>query len=207
MQVAQYNASQAEAVAVFHAAGSLQSAIDELLVSGFDHAELSVLASEKAIIEKLGRSFASTTEFKDDPDVPRMGYIPDESVGDAKGAIIGAAIYLPAIIGSLAVVSSGGTMLGAIAVAALAGGAGGAAGSWLASYVGKEHARHVSDHLQHGGLLLWVRTQDAEHEEKALAILRRHGGEHVHLHVLPRAKILSQMIKTRRPLLSFGPPA
>ena len=206
MQVAQYEITQTEAVAVFHDADGLQAAIDELLVSGFDHAELSVLANEKAIVDKLGRRYASTTEFEADPDVPRIGYIPGETVGDAKGAIIGAAIYFPAIIGSLAVVTSGGTMLGAVAVAVLAGGAGGAAGSVLARYVGKEHARHVSEHLARGGLLLWVRTHDAEHEETALAILRRHGGEHVHLHILPRAKILNSMIKTRRPLLSFGPP-
>ena len=207
MQENNYNATMTEAVAVFHDAHSLQSAIDELLVSGFDFAELSVLASEQAIIDKLGHRYASTTEFEDDPDVPRIGYVPGEAVGDAKGAIIGAAVYLPAIIGSLLVVTSGGTMLGAVAIAALAGGAGAAAGSALARLVGKEHARHINEHLGRGGLLLWVRTRDSEHEETALAILRRHSGEHVHLHVLPRPKILNKMIKTRRPLLSFGPPA
>jgi hypothetical protein len=29
------------------------------------------------------------------------------------------------------------------------------------------------EHLQHGGLLLWVRTRDADRERQALEILRR----------------------------------
>jgi hypothetical protein len=78
-------------------------------------------------------------------------------------------------------------MLGAIAVAALAGGAGAAVGATLARLVGRTHARHLAEHLGRGGLLLWVRTHDARHEEIALDLLKRHGGDHVHLHVLPPA--------------------
>ena len=41
--------------------------------------------------------------------------------------------------------------------------------------------------LDKGGLLLWVRIADASHEQKALEILNRHGGEDVHVHDLPAA--------------------
>lgn len=200
-----YNATRTEAVAVFHDTRSLQAAIDELLTRGFDHAELSVLARERAIMDKLGRSYESTTEFEDDPDVPRVGYIPNESVGDAEGAAIGVAAYFPAVIGSLAVISSGGTLLGAIAVAAIAGGAGAMIGAGLARLIGKEHAKHLDEHLRHGGLLLWVRTHDEEHERAALEILRRNSGDHVHLHVLPAPTIRTESIETRRPFLSLHP--
>ena len=37
----------------------------------------------------------------------------------------------------------------------------------------------------HGGLLLWVRTLTPALEARALAILRRHAGHHVHAHDLP----------------------
>lgn len=40
------------------------------------------------------------------------------------------------------------------------------------------------DALDHGGLLLWVRTPDAAREEKARAILAKHGGRDVHVHDL-----------------------
>ena len=43
-----------EAVGVFTSENDLQAAIDELLSSGFHRAELSLLASEEAVNEKLG---------------------------------------------------------------------------------------------------------------------------------------------------------
>jgi hypothetical protein len=195
-----------EVVAVFHDVGSLQASIDELLTKavGFDHADLSVLANESDILKKLGRSYQSTRELEDDPDVPRVGYIPNESVGNAEGGIIAAAAYVPAIIGSVAVVSSGGTLLGAIAIAALAGGAGAAVGALLARLVGHEHAKHLNEHLDRGGVLLWVRTHGPEQEKAAVNILLRHGGEDVHLHTLPPSHLPSEPIPTHRPLLSFS---
>ncbi|MGH6734676.1 MAG: hypothetical protein ACRECX_01150 [Methyloceanibacter sp.] len=185
MPEADYSSSRTEAVAVFHDTAPFQTAIDELLSAGFDSADINVLAHEDTITAKLGRAYKSTKEFMDDPEAPRIGYVPDETIGDAEGAVIGAGIYLPAIVGSLAVVASGGTMLGAIAAAAIAGGAGGLVGAALAWRIGHEHAKHLDQHLQHGGLLLWVRTRDAEHANKALGILRRHSAEDVHLHQIP----------------------
>ena len=206
MQQEPYNKTWTEAVAVFHDAQSFQAAIDELLSEGFDHAELSVLASERAIREKLGHDYRLTTDLEDDPDVPKVDYVPDETVGNAQGGIIAVAAYFPAVIGSLAVAASGGTLLGAVAVAAVAGGAGATVGAVLAKLIGNAHARHIDEHLSHGGLLLWVRTHDAEHEEKALAILRRHSGDDVHLHTLTPTTKKPQSIPVRQPAISFGPP-
>jgi hypothetical protein len=202
-----YNKTWTEAVAVFHDARSLQAAIDELLSKGFDHAELSVLASERAIKDKLAHDYRSTADLEDDPDVPKVDYVPDESVGNAQGGVIAAAAYFPAVIGSLAVAASGGTLLGAIALAAIAGGAGATVGAALAALIGNAHARHIDEHLRHGGLLLWVRTHDKEHEQMALEILRRHSGEDVHLHTMTPPTRRPQSIPVRRPALSFGPPA
>ena len=207
MQEEEYNRTQTEAVAVFHDAGSLQGAIDALLNAGFDHAELSVLASEKVVKERLGHDYTSTAELEDDPDVPRVEELPDETVGNAQGGIIAAAAYFPAVIGSLVVASSGGTLLGAVAVAAVAGGTGAAVGATLAKLIGSTHAKHMNEHLAHGGLLLWVRTHDVEHEAKALEILRQKGGEDVHLHEIRPPTRRIEGIPVRRPALSFGPPA
>jgi hypothetical protein len=38
--------------------------------------------------------------------------------------------------------------------------------------------------LDKGGLLLWVRTRDLEHEQRAKHILERHSGDDVHVHEL-----------------------
>ena len=47
-----------EAVGAFHSADGFQGAIDELLQSGFHRAELSLLASDHAVDEKLGHRIA-----------------------------------------------------------------------------------------------------------------------------------------------------
>ena len=51
-----------EAVGVFKAAEALQEAIDDLLSSGFDRADLSLLASEHAVEEKLGHKYQKVAE-------------------------------------------------------------------------------------------------------------------------------------------------
>lgn len=203
MQEQGYNATATEAVGVFNDVRALQAAIDDLLSHGFDHAEISVLASESAVRDRLGHSYRSTRELEDDPEAPRVGYVADESVGGAQGAIIGTAAYFPAVIGSLVVIGSGGTLLGAVAVAALAGGTGAALGATLAKLVGNKRASQMQQHIEHGGVVLWVRTHDTEHEKAALEILGRNRAEDVHLHTLAEPSAPTISIPTRRPFLSM----
>ena len=177
-----HHTTDTEAVALFHDVKSLQAAIDELFTSGFDREDLSVLGNEKAIENKLDHSYGSTRDLEDNPDAPRGAYVTNESIGVAEGALIGTPLYLCACIGSLAVLASGGTLLGGVAIAAIAGGAGGTVGATLASIVGHEHAKHLNEHLNRGGLLLWVRTRDVEAQKVALDVLKRHSGEDAHLH-------------------------
>jgi hypothetical protein len=193
------DSSNTEAVAIFRDVETFQAAIDDLLLASFDHGDINVLANEDTITSKLGRKYKSTVEFEDDPEAPRIGFVPEETIGDAEGALVGAGVYFPAIAGSLAVAASGGTMLGAFAAAAIAGGAGGLIGAALARRIGKEHAKHLDQHLEHGGLLLWVRTRDAEREKTALSILRRHSADDVHLHSLPERACKESDIPRERP--------
>ena len=174
-----------EAVGLFDRSSTLQEAIDELLSSGFDRAELSLLASEKAVDEKLGRHYRKASELEDNAKVPRTAYTSTESVGDAEGGLIGALMYVGATAAAGAVVVTGGTLVAIIAAAAVAGGAGGVIGSTLAKWVGDTHAQHLQEQLDHGGMLLWVRTTDSEREKGAVEILARHSGRDVHVHSLP----------------------
>jgi len=61
----------------------------------------------------------------------------------------------------------------------------GALGALLARVVGKAHSARLETQLGRGGLLLWVRTPDPEHEQRAIDILKQHGAEDVHVHTLP----------------------
>ena len=170
-----------EAVGIFHDAETFQAAVDDLLSAGFHRAELSFLASEHAVEEKLGHRYRRAAALADDPAVPRVAYVSSEAIGDAEGALVGALLFVGATVATGAVVASGGTLAAAIAAAALAGGTGGLIGSVLAKWVGHHHARYLHEQLERGGLLLWVRTSDPGDEPRALEILRRHAADCVHL--------------------------
>ena len=177
-------ATRTEAVAVFDDAVAFQAAIDELLSAGFDRAEISLLASEHAVEEKLGHAYEKVVELEDDSAVPRTAFVSTEAIGDAEGGLIGGLVYVGAVATAGAVVASGGTLAAAIAGAAMLGGAGGVIGSVLAKLIGDHHAQRIQEQLHHGGLLLWVRTRDKAHERRAVDILSKHAAHDVHTHAL-----------------------
>ena len=174
-----------EAVGVFEDAGKLQAAIDDLLTSGFDRSELSLLAAEQTVEEKLHGTYRKVTELEDRGEVPRTAYVSTETVGDVEGAMTGGLIYVGATVAAGAIVASGGTLAAAIAGAVVFGGTGGALGTILAKWFGDHHAHYLKEQLDHGGLLLWVRTVNKERERRASEILRLHSGLDVHIHELP----------------------
>jgi hypothetical protein len=182
MPASQSNKTLTEAVAVFHDGASLQDAVDELLSSGFNQAELSLLASEQAVEEKLGHAYCKVGQLEDDISVPRTAYVSTESRGDEEGGLIGGLVYIGAAAAAGAVVASGGALGSVLVGMAIAGGAGGLIGALLAKLVGDHHARYLQEQLDHGGLLLWVRTRDSAHEKKAVSVLKKHSAHDVHTH-------------------------
>jgi hypothetical protein len=179
------NGTVREVVGVFSHHEDFQDAVDELLSTGFHRAELSMLASEHTVQEKLGHLYAKVGSLVDDPTAPRTAYVSPEAIGDAEGGVIGALMYVGAVAAAGAVVASGGTLAAAISAAAVTGGAGGFIGSLLARWVGDHHARYLQEQIVRGGLLLWVRTPNVDDELRAAAILRKHSGRDVHAHTFP----------------------
>ncbi len=174
-----------EAVGVFHDEAALQSAADELLTAGFDRSHLSLLAGEHAVETKLGHAYETVSELEDDPEVPSLAYAGSDSRTEAKAVLTGGLAYIGAVGTAGAIVASGGTVAAALIGAAMAGGAGGLIGSSLARFIENHHADRLQEQLDHGGLLLWVRTLDDDHERRAREILQRNGAEDVHVHDLP----------------------
>jgi hypothetical protein len=176
-----------EAVAVLETADELERAIEELQSSGFNRAEISLLADEHTVEKKLGHRYKRASELEDDPDVPRTAYVSTESVGDAEGGLIGGLMYVGAVAAAGTVVAGGGALAATLAAAALAGGASGFVGAILAGMVGERHADNLRTQLEKGGLLLWVRTRDADHEKRAVEVLSRHSAHDIHVHSVPVA--------------------
>src|SRR6056297_1714653 len=70
-----------EAVAVFDDADSLYAAIAELETNGFNRSEISLLADEAAVEEKLGDRVWRAEELEDEPEAPRATYTSPASIG------------------------------------------------------------------------------------------------------------------------------
>ena len=98
---------------------------------------------------------------------------------------MGGLVYAGATVAAGAVLISGGTIVVAVVVATLVGGAGGIVGALLAKWLGDNHAQYLQTQIDHGGLLLWVRTRDVKAEDRAIDILKRHSSRDVHVHTLP----------------------
>jgi hypothetical protein len=171
-----------EAVAVFHDVSNLDAAVEELRAAGFGHDEISLLATEQAVNRKLGHRYERVEELEDDPAVPRVAYRTRASLGDSEDRLIGSLTYLPAVVAAGTVVASAGVVAAAVTGTAIAGAL---IGTVLAHWLDKNHAEHLQEQLDRGGLLLWVRTPDPETQQRALAILTRHSAHDVHIHRLP----------------------
>jgi hypothetical protein len=174
-----------EAVGVFHDEKTLQSAVDGLLIAGFDQSHLSLLAGERTVETKLGHRYEKVAELEDDPEVPTKAFDDIDSRTEGKAAIVGGLFYVGAVAAAGIVVASGGTAAAALIAAALAGGGGGLIGAGLAQFIEHRHAHRLQEQLDHGGLLLWVRTLLVDDERRAIEILRAHGADDVHVHDLP----------------------
>ena len=170
-----------EVVGLFKTSDALQGAIDELLSSGFDRADIGVLGSEHAIESTIGHDF-KRAELEDNPATPRGVYVSPDAVGTAEGSLISVLAYAGGVATAGAIALAGGPLTMIVLGAGLAGGAGGLIGAGLAKLVGNRRAEDIRSHLESGGLLLWVRTWQADDERRAAEILTKHSGRDVHVH-------------------------
>lgn len=173
-----------EVAGIFETAETFKSAIEDLLSSGFDHAEISLLGAQSAVEEKLGYRYETTSELVEKEGLPRISRLPDSAVGNAQGMLIGGLVYVGALAVAGPIIIAGGGIAAAVGAALVAGGAGGVVGGFLGKLVGDKHSELFEEQLARGGLILWVRLRDEMHEKRAVAILRDHGATQVDVHTL-----------------------
>jgi hypothetical protein len=171
-----------EAVGVLHDAESLERTVEDLLSHGFDRAEISLLAGEEAVKDKLGHLYDKVKEVEDDPDAPRQAFVPRTTYAEAEGALVSFLFYIGAISAAGAMVASGGAAISALIAMAMGGGATGLIGSVLAQILHERHAKQLQSQIDKGGLVLWVNLRNETQEQHALDILKRHEAEDVHVH-------------------------
>jgi hypothetical protein len=175
-----------EAVGVFDSAEALEAAVDELEISGFDRAAISVLASDAVVRDRLGGLYRSVTEIEDDPRAPLAAYSSRDSRIEAESAAVGAPMFIGGIAGGLAAVASGGALAIAFAAAVAGGAIGAGVGGLLARVISHRHVDRVCEQLSQGGLIVWVNFSDDGAGARALAILIANGARDAHLHEIER---------------------
>ena len=175
-----------EAVGVFRDPACLEAAVDELEVSGFDRAAISVLATDEKARGQLDRLYRTIKEVEDSGRVSRAAFVSSDSRVEGEAAAVGIPLYIGGFAGALAVAAAGGALALTIA-AAIAGGAVGAGlGALLAASIARHHSAHVQELLENGGLILWVTVSDPDAEKRAIAVLNKMGGHDVHVHEIQR---------------------
>lgn len=175
-----------EAVGVFDDADALEAAVNELAKSGFDRSSMSVLGTDDKVKERIGHLYRKVTEIEDDRRAPRAAFVSKEAEVEAATRTIVVPFYIGGIAGAVAVVASGGALAAAVAAAILGSATGTVLGGLLEQAVAAHHARQVEEEVARGGLVLWVGAADAEAEKRAVAVLKKAGGRHIHVHEIQR---------------------
>lgn len=171
-----------EAVGVFDSFETLQQAIYDLRMSGFSRADISMLGSKDAMTEKLGSAYWRAEDLEDNPNAPRAAFVSEEAIGELQGAIAGGFFFLGSYIAMAAMLTPLSTLAASIAAIAIGGGPSAVIGALLARRVGQHHKDYYADQIRNGGILLWIRAIDKEHETLAVKILKGHSGRDVHVH-------------------------
>src|SRR3546814_14804376 len=99
-----------EAVGVFQSEHALQLAADELLISGFDRADLSLLADARTVEQKLGHAYRCMIRIEADQTAPKRADVGWGWRTVAEGTIARSLMYVGAVSPVCAIVPSGGSV-------------------------------------------------------------------------------------------------
>lgn len=105
----------------------------------------------------------------------------EEAIGELQGAIAGG-FFFGSYIAMAAMLTPVSTLAASIAAIAIGGGPAAVIGTLLARRVGQHHKDYYANQIKNGGILIWVRTADAEKERLAKKIMEGHSGRDVHSH-------------------------
>jgi len=172
-----------EVVGVFDDYKHMESAIDDLELSGFNRANISVLGSQKAVEEKFGSPNVNVDILEDNPEAPRSPDIKKEEMGWGQGLLVSGGLISGVVA---AIIASGGVAVPGVVTTIVIGGASGTAiGAVLAKMLGDKYAEFFQDQIDNGGLVLWVNTPKVGMEIKAEQILKEHNAHDIHTHKIP----------------------
>ena len=178
-----------EVVGVVRSRETLATIVERLTTVGFDRADIDLMASQEMIARELKTAGADSVSAVDMPGVPRRNLVTPSDKETLNVGLFGTLVSLGSMGAALPIVASGGALAAAVAAAI----AGGAAAGGIAELIRKSIAMrsddvHLDDELRQGGLVIFVRASNPEHEFKALSVMRDCGADRVHVHEIDLPK-------------------
>lgn len=172
-----------EVTGVFHSRLALDVAAGELLLMGFDRADIDAVDNLDEIYKKLGAAYVAPEELADVPRTPRRPLLGSDDItvfkiviaGTLGAAAAGGTVYLLSFSdASTMEIGVAATLVGIVAAGA---------GLLLAARIfGRDEAQGLDNLMARRGLILWVRVRSPEQEALAQEILRSHGAKAVRVH-------------------------
>jgi hypothetical protein len=187
--VAETKIEAREVVAVFFDVDGLEKGVDALLAEGFQPDDINLLVDRRVIDDnvdlralesKLHRPPTEADAIVDD-------YVDPEAEGAAPQSLLGGPLFVAAVATGAAVMATAGLLGGALAAAAAGTVSTGAVGTLLARIIHKSDAEYLSEQLEHGRWLLFVRTDHGPRQDAAARVLKRHATFDVRHIAIPAA--------------------
>jgi hypothetical protein len=190
-----------EVTGVFHSRKALLTAAQELLVAGFDRADIDVSASLDELQKRLNYASIPPADLADNPAAARQPFLGEDDTMTTEIVVGSAAGCIAALAMAFYLVAEGMSPVPVGVVSVLCGLAlGGAAVFWTRRRLHREQALGLEHLAEAQGLLIWMRVRSPEKEAQAQEILMRHGGKAVHVHEMELAKRVEDL-----PLHSLRP--
>lgn len=150
-----------EVVGRFAGREPFKAAVEALLAVGFEHSDLSVLDSHDSLSAAGDHN---------------------ETWRSTLAGLVGEAKYLEPITAAGLILLASGTIGAAIAGVIAAGLSGAALYELLSEVSATPHTREFAKALEQGAVLLWVRAESPERQQRAREVLTRHGAVNIHIH-------------------------
>ena len=155
-----------EVVGLFGDREGFENAVNALIEAGFERSDLSVLSSHEAI-EAAGT--------------------PGRPWKDVLTAMVGEIKYEVPLVASGAILLVGGPVSTVLAGVIGTATAGMAVREVVEEVSAKPHTDDFARSLEAGSVILWVRAETGDKQDRATQVLEANGGANVHLHQGPSA--------------------
>jgi hypothetical protein len=172
-----------EVTAIFHSHEALEAAVTDLLLAGFDRADIDRLADLNEVQKRLGWVYVAHEELADVPQAPRQPVVLREDITAVLALVVSVTGSFACCVTGLIVVAFGGGTASAVIAGLLAGLVASGLGALLTlRIVRPPQSRALEPIMAAEGLVLWVRTRTPDREGKAFQILHEHGGQAIRVH-------------------------